>query len=669
MINRILHFLKGLLKRLIKEKSIRKTIGFINFTISKKIPYFFSPLSIGLEVTTKCNLDCIMCSRQYESNKDKNLSFNDFKYVIDKFPFLERIELSGTGENFLNKDFITMLEYLKKKRIYVSVVTNFTLVSEDIARKLINAGCDFIVGSIDGATKKIYEEHREGAKFEEVINGIKRLTELKRELNKNKPKIAINCVVTAKNVHEMPSMVHLASSLSIRYLGFTQAFRWSNFPIYLNRIKGFIVDDESFIKNSEVAAKEGKKLNVKIDLLPNKRLISKCRHRPWQKIFIKLDGNIWPCCEGICEENKPFGNIFKEGFNFREIWNSKEFRALRRNVSEGKLSDYCHNSNCCIEDVLSNKDLGSNLLVRQIGKYLQSYENYEENQTLGEELGYTKNDKLLIITADDFGMCHSVNAATIEVLESGIVTSCELMPTAPGLEEAAIYCKNNPELDLGIHLILTSEFDNLRYRPISPLHKVRSLVDSDGYFWKDGWSFKTTAKIGEVYSEVIAQIEYVIKMGIKPTHFSSHMFILNCFGQNQQEFINMIMGVSKRYNLPFRMPYNKLSMKYRKEGFVILDNLIWQSYYINERRKRTYYNDVLSSLKPGVTELIIHCGNASRELKTLTLWWRRYKIDQDIFLSKNTKELIDKSEIRLINWRLLMSFQKRSLSSGKRIYA
>lgn len=88
----------------------------------------------------------------------KTSVFNDFKYILGKFPFLESILLCGLGEPFLNKDFIKMIRYLKEREIGTCFNTNFTLVSEKIARELINSECDLLIASIDGATKQTYEK-------------------------------------------------------------------------------------------------------------------------------------------------------------------------------------------------------------------------------------------------------------------------------------------------------------------------------------------------------------------------------------------------------------------------------------------------------------------------------------------------------------------------------
>jgi hypothetical protein len=98
------------------------------------------------------------------------------------------------------------------------------------------------------------------------------------------------------------------------------------------------------------------------------------------------------------------------------------------------------------------------------------------SQTLPARLGYSPDAKLLIVHADDLGMAHSVNAASIKAFETGMVNSGSIMVPCPWLPEIAAYARKFPEADLGLHLTLTSEWNLFRWGPVLSKDRVPSLL-------------------------------------------------------------------------------------------------------------------------------------------------------------------------------------------------
>src|SRR6516164_3598707 len=111
-------------------------------------------------------------------------------------------------------------------------------------------------------------------------------------------------------------------------------------------------------------------------------------------------------------------------------------------------------------------------------------------KTLGERLGFPRDAKLVIIHADDVGVTHSVNSATVQAFETGLVNSASLMVPCPWFPEIADYGKSHPSADFGLHLTLTSERVYYRWGPVASRDLIPTLLDSEGYLLQD-WTPST----------------------------------------------------------------------------------------------------------------------------------------------------------------------------------
>lgn len=281
----------------------------------------------------------------------------------------------------------------------------------------------------------------------------------------------------------------------------------------------------------------------------------------------------------------------------------------------------------------------------------------EQSKTIAERLGYPRDAKLLIVHADDLGMAHSVNAATIKALGTGLVNSGSIMVPCPWLSEIAAFARANPQADLGLHLTLTSEWTALRWGPVSSRDKVSSLLDKDGYFPRLETEAAAQADPKEVEMEINAQIERARALGIQPTHLDSHMGTLY---QNKALF-EVFLRVARTQKLPVRVARTWFARADFLPSTLMADDVyIDRTLDINPtvapQDWAKFYTDALKKLEPGVTEVIIHLASDDAEMRAATTnhpdWgaaWRQR--DFDFFTSDAFRKVLQENNIKLITWR------------------
>jgi len=280
-------------------------------------------------------------------------------------------------------------------------------------------------------------------------------------------------------------------------------------------------------------------------------------------------------------------------------------------------------------------------------------------KSLAEKLGYARDAKLMIVHADDLGMTHSVNAASIKGLESGLVTSASIMVPCPWFPEMVDYAKTHTDADLGLHLTLTSERVFYRWGPVAPRDKVPSLVDSNGYFHLN-WTETTHIDAREVELELRAQIERALAMGVRPTHLDSHQYRLF---ENGKDIFQSVQRLAHEYKLPVFMvrdwfaarPYLESSLS---PDDLVVDHTVTIGSGVAPEKWADFYSTALKNLQPGVTVFIIHLAfdddemrAATRERDTWGAAWRQR--DFNFFTSTEFRALVREQDIKLVTWREL----------------
>lgn len=287
----------------------------------------------------------------------------------------------------------------------------------------------------------------------------------------------------------------------------------------------------------------------------------------------------------------------------------------------------------------------------------------ERSQTVAQLLGYPDTARLLIINADDFGMCHAENVATMDGLERGAFSSATIMAPCPWFDEVVAFAQRTPTADLGVHITHTSEWETYRWGPVCGRSAVPTMVDREGHFYRDVESFYAHARLDEVERETRAQIERALAAGIDVTHLDSHMGTL----QMDVNYHALYVRLAAEYRLPIRMArrtwMQAMGMAQIVEQAdrlgVLAPDHFWYGGPAHPDATATYWTEVLGKLQPGVSELYIHAAADQPEMRTISDSWAQRAADYRFFTAPATQTLLRDLGITLTGYRALREVQRR----------
>ena len=280
--------------------------------------------------------------------------------------------------------------------------------------------------------------------------------------------------------------------------------------------------------------------------------------------------------------------------------------------------------------------------------------------SLAQQLGYDERTRLLIISGDDLGLCHAANMGVFDALRHGVATSAGLMVPCPWARAAAAQYRGE---DVGVHLTLNAELDLYRWGPIT---QAPSLLDGDGGFPRtvdDAWDH---ADVDELRRECRAQVERAILWGFDVSHLSTHLGTL----QGKPEFFDVYLDLALEFGLPLRLlgPESELPVGFpfrqlaAEAGAVFPDGLRYVSppggrFQADDDR----LVDVLDSVGPGVTEIVLRPALDTTELSTMAPDWEQRVADHRLLVDDALRHTLDGSGFVRIGYR-----QLRALMHGRR---
>jgi len=330
MIDKLLegiHVLQKLTLQKLWNILLLKLSYYISISIKKDIQWG-KPYALSIEPTTSCNLRCPECPSGLRSftRPVGSMEYGLYRDIIDQFrSFLSYMILYFQGEPYLNPNFLDLVRYASKNRIYTVSSTNAHFLDDENARKTILSGLDKIIISLDGTDQASYERYRIGGSYKKVISGIQKLVYWKKKLNKRKPRIVLQFLIFKTNQHQIRDIRKLSRELKVNQL-------------VLKTAQVYNLDKGSEIIPEDKKLSRYKRVNG-VYVIKNK-LENKC-WRMWSSSVITWDGKLVPCCFDK-DAKYIFGDLREK--RFLEIWNNKSHSHFRKQIlSSRKKIDICQN--------------------------------------------------------------------------------------------------------------------------------------------------------------------------------------------------------------------------------------------------------------------------------------------------------------------------------------
>ena len=286
-----------------------------------------------------------------------------------------------------------------------------------------------------------------------------------------------------------------------------------------------------------------------------------------------------------------------------------------------------------------------------------------------EKLGYSSDDRIAIIHTDDIGMCQASISAFIELWDFGLISSGAAMVPCPWFPEAAAFCRENPQVDMGVHLTLTSEWESYRWGPISTRDPDSGMIDLEGFFYQTSAQAQEFGDPQAVQLELRAQVERAIALGIDPTHIDTHMGsvahpkFLPGYLQLVMQYAAppMIMRMDEQGWLDFGLEPETAKLaalvvaQTEEQGIPLLDHMghLELDQAPTRQERISYAKRSFDELKPGITHFSIHPSKDTPELRAITPDWSCRVADYQAFKSEELWDHIQQSGIHVIGYRTL----------------
>lgn len=270
-------------------------------------------------------------------------------------------------------------------------------------------------------------------------------------------------------------------------------------------------------------------------------------------------------------------------------------------------------------------------------------------------LGHDPDTRLLLVHADDMGMSHAANAAAFELMKKGTISCGSVLVPAPWFPETAAGCRANPNADVGVHLTLTSEYAQYRWRPLSDRALAPGLYDTEGYQWRTAEDAARHVTAAEAEREFRAQVQAALDAGIDVTHLDTHMGT-----PLFPPFIDAYITVALEFRLPMFVfealrssgeAYRRRLARLEAIGMPVLAAAFFATTSLPRQEKDQAYRRMFRSLKPGLNHFLVHPALPTDEIAAITGDWEQRAEDYRLFRDGGLRHYAESLGVRVVGYR------------------
>jgi predicted glycoside hydrolase/deacetylase ChbG (UPF0249 family) len=283
-----------------------------------------------------------------------------------------------------------------------------------------------------------------------------------------------------------------------------------------------------------------------------------------------------------------------------------------------------------------------------------------------KKLGLSNDDRAVIIHTDDIGMCQASLAAYADLVDFGLISAASVMVPCSWFPATAAFCRGNDEVDMGVHVTLTSEWENYRWGPISTRDPASGLLDAAGYFYAESEAVQEHGQPDAALREIQAQVERALAAGIDVTHVDTHMGTVF-----HPKFLGAYVQTALQHHIPpFMLRKAEAGLRelgfgaeiaalfaqqlldFEAQGLPLLDEVLVMPLDAPDERLEQVKR-VLDGLPAGVTYLIIHPAQDTPELRAIAPDWLARVADYRTFSSEALRAYVRDSGLTVIGCRAL----------------